>query len=78
MSPKKIHEVSRLADYIITKCNELGVRKVIDIGAGQGYLSHLLVTAGNLNVVAVECKDWNIHEANKRGEKISKYYVRNI
>lgn len=78
MSPKKIHEVSRMASFIITKCEELNIHKVIDIGAGQGYLSHLLVTAGNLNVVAVECKDLNIHEANKRGQKISKYYVRNI
>lgn len=71
MSPKKIHEATRLSSYIKSKSNLYNVNKSIDIGSGQGYLSHLLVTRGNMKVVAIEAKEHNCHESEKRGKIIS-------
>lgn len=70
MNPKKTHEVPRLASYINEKAESLNVRKVIDIGAGQGYLSHFLVTKSKLKVTAIEAKEHNSHQAEKRGKLI--------
>ena len=71
MSPKKIHESSRLSDYIKQKCLEYNIQKTLDIGSGQGYLSHLLVTKAGLKVTAIEAKEHNSHESEKRGKIIS-------
>ncbi|OMJ69281.1 hypothetical protein SteCoe_33037 [Stentor coeruleus] len=71
MSPKKIHEATRLSAYIKSKSDLYNVHKSIDIGSGQGYLSHLLVTRGDMKVVAIEAKEHNCHESEKRGKIIS-------
>lgn len=72
MNPKKSHEAPRFVAYIKEKAEELGVRKVIDIGSGQGYLSHLLVTKAGLKVTAIEGSEHNTHESNKRSQIINK------
>ena len=71
MNPKKIHEVTRLSSYIQSKSLENGLHKCLDIGSGQGYLSHLLVTRGGLKVTAIEAKEHNSCESQKRSEIIS-------
>ena len=76
MSPKKIHETSRLALFINTKAKEYNIEKIIDLGAGQGYLSHLLVTSFGLNVTAIEGKDHNINQSIKRATQINKVLQR--
>jgi hypothetical protein len=70
MNPKKLHEAPRLVSYIKSKSESLQVKKSIDIGSGQGYLSHLLVTQGSLKVVAIEGNEHNTHESQKRSELI--------
>ncbi|CAG9330041.1 unnamed protein product [Blepharisma stoltei] len=70
MNPKKVHECKKLARFIFEKSINLGLDRIIDIGAGQGYLSHLLVTKGNLKVTAIEAKDHNSHQSEKRGKFI--------
>ena len=72
MSPKKLHETSRLAAYIIEKSGEMAISKIIDLGSGQGYLSHLLVSAADLNVTAIEGKSHNAVQAQKRAQRIDK------
>ena len=72
MNPKKCHEAPRLVSYIKMKAGEFGVDKSIDIGAGQGYLSHLLVTKGGMRVVAIEGNEHNTHESAKRSKVIEK------
>ncbi|PPQ81274.1 hypothetical protein CVT25_015058 [Psilocybe cyanescens] len=44
MSPKKAHEVSRMASYILQLTQHLGQHSlhIVDIGAGQGYLTRAL------------------------------------
>ncbi|KAF9013365.1 methyltransferase domain-containing protein, partial [Cyathus striatus] len=46
MSPKKAHEVSRMATYVVhlIRANSLDVSRlrIVDIGAGQGYLTRTL------------------------------------
>lgn len=72
MSPKKIHETSRLGAFIIEKASELSISHIIDLGAGQGYLSHFLSSTANLKVTAIEGKDHNSSQSQKRAEKINK------
>jgi Methyltransferase domain len=71
MTPKKIHEATRLSKFIRDKAIQHNIKKTLDIGSGQGYLSHLLVTRGSLNVVAIEAKEHNSHQSEKRGKIIS-------
>lgn len=39
MGPKKISEVSSGAAYIHDVCQRRGIRRIVDMGSGQGYLS---------------------------------------
>ena len=72
MNPKKIHETSKLAAFIIEKSQQSQISHIIDLGAGQGYLSHLLVTTANLNVTAIEAKSSNLESSLKRVSRINK------
>lgn len=70
MNPKKIHEVARLAKQVKLLADKLAVNSIVDVGAGQGYLSHLLVTQCNLSVTAIEAREHNAHIAKKRADRI--------
>jgi len=70
MNPKKCHEAPRLVSYVKMKAGEFGIGKSIDVGSGQGYLSHLLVTKGGMKVVAIEGNEHNSHESAKRSKVI--------
>lgn len=52
------------------KADMYGIKKTVDIGAGQGYLSHLLVTRAGMKVVAIEGNEHNTHESAKRSKDI--------
>jgi len=64
MSPKKIHEIERLSEFIslfsravCKDCNNEAhdsIPTILDIGSGKGYLSHVLYEKYGLNVVAVD------------------------
>ena len=77
MNPKKTHEVSRLTTFIKEKTLQYNINKALDIGSGQGYLSHLLVTSAGLKVTAIEAKEHNSHESEKRGKIISEKLGKN-
>lgn len=72
MSPKKIHETSRLAPFISEQLSSQGINKVIDLGAGQGYLSFLLASRFSLQVTAIEGRKHNSEMSQKRADRISK------
>lgn len=72
MNPKKIHETSRLTPFITQKAQEHSISSIVDLGAGQGYLSHLLITRSGLQVTAIEGRELNAHRSQQRADKISK------
>eukprot|EP01103_Thecamoeba_quadrilineata_P013578 TRINITY_DN380_c0_g1_i3.p1 TRINITY_DN380_c0_g1~~TRINITY_DN380_c0_g1_i3.p1 ORF type:complete len:373 (+),score=63.11 TRINITY_DN380_c0_g1_i3:491-1609(+) len=72
MSPKKQHEVLRLAPLISLLSQRLNTNVCIDLGAGQGYLSDHLAIACDLQVVAIEGKDNHTQGASNRSKALAK------
>ncbi|KAI9594792.1 methyltransferase domain-containing protein [Syncephalis fuscata] len=57
VNPKKVHEIERLA-WIIDELSQLHkIDQIVDLGAGQGYLSRSLTYQYGLNVLAVDADD---------------------
>ncbi|KAI7856337.1 methyltransferase domain-containing protein [Circinella umbellata] len=54
MTEKKIHEVGPMSTVIQHVAHRRQVESVMDLGAGQGYLSRTLAYQHNLNVLAVD------------------------
>jgi hypothetical protein len=54
MTAKKQHEVARLGRKIASLCRQLGVERVVDVGAGVGHLGRCLSGEFGLQVVGVE------------------------
>ncbi|XP_044747596.1 protein RRNAD1 isoform X2 [Coccinella septempunctata] len=54
LSHKKHHEIISLAPLVAEFCAEADTHQVIDIGAGLGYLSHMLAEDYNCSVLAIE------------------------
>lgn len=77
MTPKKIHEVKRMAALVSHIALETEVTKAVDLGSGLGYLSHFLASKCELSVLAVEAKEHNTHAARERGEYISRKMHKN-
>lgn len=76
MTPKKMHEVSRLScfisDSLSAQCRNARERPIIlDIGSGQGYLSRVLAMRHSLNVVGVEADSCNVEAARKSDKSVS-------
>jgi hypothetical protein len=72
MIPKKIHEVSRFADYAVKVADDASItsgKKIthfVDFGSGQNYLGRTLACAPyNKHIVAVESKELNINGAKR-------------
>jgi hypothetical protein len=72
MTPKKIHETTRLSAFITENLKSRGINKIIDLGAGQGYLSHLLVTRAGFQVTAIEGRQHNSTKSTERAKLINK------
>ncbi|CAH1788871.1 unnamed protein product [Owenia fusiformis] len=72
MNPKKIHEVSNMAAVIHEMCREHGVKVVIDIGSGLGYLGQVLSATYGYRVIGFESIASRSHGASKRNVKQSK------
>ncbi|XP_053320937.1 probable methyltransferase-like protein 25 [Spea bombifrons] len=74
MNDKKSHEVlmmSKLVDGIASVC---GVKQVIDLGAGKGYLSSYLSMQYDLKVYGIDSSHTTTDGANKRNRKLKKYW----
>ncbi|KAL7746349.1 hypothetical protein RI367_008279 [Sorochytrium milnesiophthora] len=74
MTPKKVHEVELLAGYIAQMCTTRGINRLVDIGAGQGYLSSVLALKYGLHVIGVDYDTVQTNGANRRRELIMKRY----
>ncbi|KAL1920542.1 uncharacterized protein VTP21DRAFT_919 [Calcarisporiella thermophila] len=71
MTSKKLHEVEIMSELIAKIAKEQGIRKVIDLGAGQGYLSRFLALRG-LDVLAVDACEVQTCGAQKFQARLSK------
>lgn len=73
MSPKKSHEVEVLASVISSLAEDKGVKVVVDVGSGKGYLSSYLALEHRLNVLAVDSSSSNTSGAIERNKKVVYY-----
>jgi hypothetical protein len=72
MIPKKIHEVSNFADYVVRAADDVSTKSgkeithFVDFGSGQNYLGRTLASPPyNKHIVAVESKELNINGAKR-------------
>ncbi|KAJ1303317.1 hypothetical protein OPQ81_011514 [Rhizoctonia solani] len=74
MSPKKAHEVHQLSNLIDkiynTSINDSN-RLIVDVGAGQGYLSHRLAEHSGTHVLALDGDEGQTEGATLRGKGLS-------
>ncbi|CAE6538215.1 unnamed protein product [Rhizoctonia solani] len=74
MSPKKAHEVNRLSsliDRIYSTSIRDPNRLIVDVGAGQGYLSHRLAQHPGTHVLALDGDEGQTEGATLRGQGLS-------
>uniref|UniRef100_A0A4X2JP76 Methyltransferase like 25 n=2 Tax=Vombatus ursinus TaxID=29139 RepID=A0A4X2JP76_VOMUR len=74
MNAKKSHEVqvmSELIGYIADFC---GIKQVIDLGSGKGYLSSFLSMQYGLKVYGIDSSNINTHGAKERNRKLKKHW----
>lgn len=69
MTPKKRHEVERLADLIYRVCLSHNCRNVLDLGCGQGYLMQVLSYYYKLDVLGVDSSALQTNGAKKRAHQ---------
>lgn len=74
MSLKKIHEVEIMAKYVSDLASNRSIDNVVDVGAGQGYLSSVLAFKYGLTVLGVDYDTIQTCGANRRSEIITKRY----
>ncbi|CAH2277647.1 Hypothetical predicted protein [Pelobates cultripes] len=74
MNDKKSHEVLIMSDLVDTVANICGVKQVIDLGAGKGYLSSYLSMRYDLKVYGIDSSHTNTDGAKKRNRKLKKYW----
>lgn len=78
MNPKKKHEVEVLSSIVSYITRNIGAHTVIDVGAGQGYLSLVLAFHYQLSVVAIDSFSHHGVSTNIQAERIKKHYVANL
>ncbi|KAI0350340.1 hypothetical protein OH77DRAFT_1463847 [Trametes cingulata] len=67
MSPKKAHEVAQMSELIGSILNlDPSIKHVVDVGAGQAYLSRVLRDRFGLHVLALDFSDVQTQGAAKR------------
>jgi SAM-dependent methyltransferase len=70
MTPKKAHEVSRMAGVVAEVCRNTGCSIVLDIGSGLGYLGGVLRQRCGLKVVGVEREGERVAAARRRAPSL--------
>lgn len=70
LSPKKQHEVENMCGLIQDMCQKHNVRHVVDVGAGQGYLTRNLAASVGLDVLALDSSDHQVQGAQKREDQL--------
>ena len=65
-----MHEVAILSDLIFRLSRILDVPMLVDLGSGKGYLSQILATFHNLEILAIDAKEGNTEGAMKRVQNL--------
>jgi len=65
ISAKKEHEIVNFANFIEERCNIIGVKSIVDIGSGLGYLGEELSRRG-FKVMGVEGSEGHSERAERR------------
>ncbi|XP_068792589.1 probable methyltransferase-like protein 25 isoform X2 [Struthio camelus] len=74
MNNKKSHEVRVMSELIDNIANYCGIKQVIDIGSGKGYLSSFLSMCYNLKVYGIDSSNTNTDGARERNRKLKKHW----
>ncbi|KAJ3612171.1 hypothetical protein NHX12_020448, partial [Muraenolepis orangiensis] len=73
MNLKKSHEVRYMSEVVSCLAQGCGVKQVIDVGSGKGYLcSHLSLKYG-LRVYGIDSSSSNTHGAHERNRKLKRF-----
>lgn len=71
MSPKKEHEVDAMAELVASLAHRLGVRQLLDLGSGKGYLAARMCGPPHaLRVLAVDSSEARNRSALERAAKM--------
>ncbi|CAG5927529.1 unnamed protein product [Menidia menidia] len=73
MNSKKSHEVQSMSDVVAGLAKHCGVKQVIDVGSGKGYLSSFLSLRYGLRVYGIDSSSTNTHGAQERNRKLKKF-----
>ncbi|XP_076776232.1 putative methyltransferase-like protein 25 isoform X2 [Arvicanthis niloticus] len=74
MNTKKSHEVQAMSELICSIADYCGLKQVIDVGSGKGYLSSFLSLKYGLNVYGIDSSNTNTHGAKERNRKLKKHW----
>ncbi|XP_056372285.1 probable methyltransferase-like protein 25 isoform X2 [Oenanthe melanoleuca] len=74
MNNKKSHEVQMMSELVDSIANYCGIKQVIDIGSGKGYLSSFLSMQYNLKVYGIDSSSSNTNGAHERNRKLKKHW----
>ncbi|XP_040885638.1 methyltransferase-like protein 25 [Toxotes jaculatrix] len=73
MNAKKSHEVQSMSEVVAFLAQHCGVKQVIDVGSGKGYLSSFLSLQNGLQVYGIDSSSTNTHGAQERNRKLKKF-----
>jgi len=73
MTPKKIHEVERMAPIVAAVTTACDTSAVVDLGCGGGFLTQVLSFVQGLRVVGVDCQEDRKLGAEKRAAKFQSF-----
>ncbi|NXW09972.1 MET25 protein, partial [Fregetta grallaria] len=74
MNNKKSHEVQVMSELVDNIANYCGIKQVIDVGSGKGYLSSFLSMQYNLKVYGIDSSNTNTNGAHERNRKLKKHW----
>ncbi|KAI3686114.1 hypothetical protein L1987_79786 [Smallanthus sonchifolius] len=78
MNQKKRHEIEVLAAVVSSVARDVETNTIIDVGAGQGYLSQVLSFEYQLSVIAIDASSHHGRVTDERAERIKKHYEAKI
>nr|XP_027062236.1 protein RRNAD1-like isoform X2 [Coffea arabica] len=75
MNRKKKHEIEAVAAVVSSVARNIGSTRVVDVGAGQGYLAQVLSFQHGLSVYAIDACLHHGKVTDARAERVRKYYA---
>lgn len=70
MGDKKVVEVQLLSHLVARVAKDMGCSRVVDVGAGHGYLARYLSMVHGLCVIGVDCEDFHAKSAQRKTEQV--------